>query len=55
MPDGTDPNQFRAMIVDRLDGWRRRAAHPLNSSDRHEACELVAAAYERLHADVATD
>lgn len=54
IPDGADPDALQAVIVDRLDVWRRSAAFPLASSERREACELVATVYERLHAEVAT-
>ncbi len=52
VPDGTDRAALGAIIVDRLDGWRRQAAHPLATSRRREACELVATEYERLHAEL---
>lgn len=54
MPDDTDADVLQAVIVDRLDVWRRSAAFPLASTGRREACELVATIYERLHAEIVT-
>lgn len=52
LTEPADPADVVAVIVDRLEYWRRRAAYPLASTDRREACELVATEYERLHAEV---
>ncbi|MCP3998759.1 MAG: hypothetical protein GY722_27360 [bacterium] len=54
MPDEAIPEELQAVIVTRLGDWRRKAAYPLASAERREACELVATTYERLHAELAT-
>ncbi len=54
MPDQASAEELQAVVVARLDAWRRRAAYPLASAERREACELVAATYERLHAELTT-
>ena len=43
---------LRQLILDRLAGWRHHAAHPLATSERREACELVAADYERMFVEL---
>jgi len=43
----------RAAALQRLEAWRRRAAHPLTDRATAEACEVVAHSYERLLADFA--
>jgi len=51
--EGTDPETLRSLVLERLANWRDEAAFPLATSERREACELIAALYERLHADLA--
>jgi hypothetical protein len=45
MPDEASAEELQAVIVARLDGWRRHAVYPLASAERREACELVAATW----------
>jgi hypothetical protein len=43
----------RAAALERLEAWRRRAAHPLTDRATAEACEVVAHSYERLYGELA--
>ena len=50
--DDADTDSLQSHIIARLADWRARAAFPLASSQRREACELVCATYERIYTDL---
>ncbi len=52
MPADAGVEEERAVAVQRLEDWRRRAAHPLTDRLTAEACEVVAHSYERLFGEL---
>jgi hypothetical protein len=44
----------RAAALERLEAWRRRAAHPLTDRATAETCEVIAHSYERLYGELAS-
>lgn len=54
LPGDTGREAERTEVLRRLEDWRIRAAHPLTDRTTADACEIIAQAYERLHAELAT-
>ncbi|HSQ37522.1 MAG TPA: dynamin family protein [Acidimicrobiia bacterium] len=54
LPAGSGVEAERAVALQRLEDWRRRAAHPLTDRVTAEACEVVAHSYERLYSELST-
>jgi len=52
MPPDAGVEAERAAALERLEAWRRRAAHPLADRATAEACEVVAHSYERLYGEL---
>jgi hypothetical protein len=50
LTDGVSPDVLRAALVEGVERWRTAAASPLADPVTVEACELIARAYESLHA-----
>lgn len=48
LPEGTGVEEERSVILERLEEWRARAAHPLTDRTAADAYEIVAHSYERL-------
>ena len=53
--EGTSAEDMMAQVVDRLEVWRRRAAHPLADHLVQEAASIVVRSFEGLHADLRSD
>jgi hypothetical protein len=54
LPGDTGRDAERTEVLRRLEDWRIRAAHPPTDRTTADACEIIAQAYERLHAELAT-
>jgi hypothetical protein len=54
LPPDAGVETERAAALERLEIWRRRAAHPLTDRASAEACEVVAHSYERLYGELAS-
>jgi hypothetical protein len=52
LPPDAGADAERALALERVESWRRRAAHPLTDRATAEACEVVAHSYERLYGEL---
>lgn len=49
LDERVDRDAMRSVVLQRVERWRERGAHPLTSRPLQEACEIVARSYEGLY------